>query len=30
VITFEVPDHSEHMLYFDITENWAAWKPPAK
>ena len=29
VVTFELPDHSEHTVYFDITENWANWKPSA-
>jgi hypothetical protein len=28
VIKFELPDHSEHTVYFDITENWARWTPP--
>jgi hypothetical protein len=27
VVTFELPDHSEHTAYFDITEIWDAWKP---
>lgn len=27
IITFELPDHSEHTVYFDITENWLRWKP---
>lgn len=27
VITFELPDHSEHTVYFDITENWKRWSP---
>ena len=30
VITIELADHSERTVYFDITEIWAAWKPPAK
>ena len=25
VITIELPDHSEHTLYFDITDLWAKW-----
>ena len=25
VVTFEVPDHSEHTVYFDITENEKNW-----
>ena len=25
VITIELPDHSEHTVYFDITELWAKW-----
>jgi hypothetical protein len=25
VVTFEVPDHSEHTVYFDITENEKSW-----
>jgi hypothetical protein len=25
VVTFEVPDHSEHTVYFDITENEKTW-----
>jgi len=28
VITIELPDHSEHTVYFDITDNWNNWKPP--
>ena len=28
VVTFELPDHSEHTAYFDITELWEAWTPP--
>jgi hypothetical protein len=28
VIKFELPDHSEHTVYFDITENWRLWTPP--
>jgi hypothetical protein len=28
VIKFELPDHSEHAVYFDITENWRLWTPP--
>jgi hypothetical protein len=27
VVKFELPDHSEHTVYFDITENWKRWKP---
>jgi hypothetical protein len=29
VIVFELPDHSEHTVYFDITESWETWRPPA-
>jgi hypothetical protein len=29
VITFELPDHSQHTVYFDMTELWLAWKPSA-
>lgn len=29
VVIFELPDHSEHTAYFDITEIWEAWTPPA-
>jgi hypothetical protein len=25
VVTFEVPDHTEHTVYFDITENEKTW-----
>jgi hypothetical protein len=28
MIKFELPDHSEHTVYFDITENWSHWAPP--
>ena len=28
VITFELPDHSQHTVYFDMTELWNNWKPP--
>ncbi|GAC1431093.1 MAG: hypothetical protein NVSMB68_03370 [Thermoanaerobaculia bacterium] len=28
VITVELPDHTEHVVFFDITEMWKAWKPP--
>jgi hypothetical protein len=28
VVKFELPDHSEHTVYFDITENWQHWTPP--
>ena len=28
VVKFELPDHSEHTAYFDITEIWESWKPP--
>jgi hypothetical protein len=28
VVKFELPDHSEHTVYFDITENWQHWAPP--
>src|SRR5437016_3377528 len=30
VITIELPDHSEHTVYFDITELWSSWKPTVK
>jgi len=30
VITIELADHSERTVYFDITENWAAWRPSPK
>src|SRR5262245_57021359 len=30
VITVELADHSERTVYFDITDNWAAWKPSSK
>jgi hypothetical protein len=30
VITIERPDGSEHVVYFDITENWNNWKPPSR
>jgi len=30
VITVELPDTSQHTVYFDITENWNAWTPPGK
>lgn len=26
VVKFEVPDHTEHTVYFDITENQKTWK----
>ena len=29
MIKFEVPDHSEHTVYFDVTESWAAWSSSA-
>ena len=25
VITIELPDHSTHTVYFDITDLWATW-----
>ena len=25
VITIELPDHSEHTVYFDITDLWVKW-----
>ena len=25
VITIELPDHSEHTVFFDISDLWAAW-----
>ena len=28
VVEFELPDHSTHKVYFDITENWKRWVPP--
>lgn len=27
VVTFELPDQSQHTVYFDITENWKNWSP---
>ncbi len=27
VTTIELPDSSTHEIFFDITENWNAWKP---
>lgn len=24
-ITIELPDHSQHVVYFDITDLWAKW-----
>ena len=30
VVKIELADHSERTVYFDITENWNAWKSPAK
>ena len=27
VITVELPDQSQHTVYFDITENWNRWSP---
>jgi hypothetical protein len=27
VITVELPDQSQHTIYFDITENWNHWSP---
>jgi hypothetical protein len=30
VITIELADHTERTVYFDITENWAAWRPSSK
>jgi hypothetical protein len=27
ITTIEVPDGSTHTIYFDITENWNAWRP---
>jgi hypothetical protein len=27
VITVELPDSSEHTVYFDITDLWMKWKP---
>ena len=29
VVTFELPDHSERTVYFDITENMLTWKHSA-
>lgn len=28
-VEIELPDGSLHKVYFDVTENWNAWKPPA-
>ena len=28
VITIELPDHSEHTVYFDITDLWVKWGKP--
>ncbi len=28
VIEVETPKGDKHKFYFDITENWNAWKPP--
>ena len=25
IITIELPDHSEHKVYFDITDLWVKW-----
>lgn len=25
LITIELPDHSQHTVYFDITDLWATW-----
>jgi hypothetical protein len=30
LIKFELPDHSEHTVYFDVTEIWEAWTPQPK
>jgi hypothetical protein len=30
VIKFELPDHSEHEVFFDITELWESWTPAPK
>jgi hypothetical protein len=30
VVKIELADHSERTVYFDVTENWNAWKPAAK
>ena len=30
VITVELPDGSLHKVFFDITDMWSRWKPPAK
>ena len=30
VVTFEVPDHTEHTIYFDITENEKTWASSRK
>jgi hypothetical protein len=27
LITVELPDQSQHTVYFDITDNWNNWKP---
>lgn len=28
IVEFELPDHSTHKVFFDITENWKRWTPP--
>jgi len=30
VITIELPDHSEHTVYFDITDLWNEWAKSGK
>jgi hypothetical protein len=30
ILTIELPDGSKRTVYFDITEVWKAWKPPAR
>jgi len=30
VVKIELADHSERTVYFDITENWNAWRSPGK
>jgi hypothetical protein len=29
-VKIELTDHSTHTIYFDITDNWNAWKPAPK
>lgn len=30
IVKIELADHTFRTLYFDITEAWKNWKPPAK